>query len=76
MTKMKWIRILKSGSLWGVITSLSGAMMGPPVLNYLPTKYAGIMIIAGTLLTALSQSIPQLILDIMDEPNANMGQGG
>ena len=74
MTKSKWIKILRSGSLWGVLTTVSGAMMGPPVMNVLPTAWAGAMIIIGTLITALSQSLPQLILDIMDEPNVDMGQ--
>lgn len=63
----KWSKILRSGSFWGGITSLSGAMMGPPVLAVLPTKWAGVMIVVGTLLSVASRSIPEIIVEIANE---------
>lgn len=74
MTKSRWLKLLRSGSLWGVLTTAIGALTGPPVLAVFPTSVAGILIVLGSLITALSQSLPQLILDIMDESHVDLGE--
>lgn len=67
MTRKQWLKLFKSGSLWGGISSIAGAMMGPPVLAVLPTKWAGGMIVVGTLITVISRSLPNVVLDMMGE---------
>lgn len=60
-------KLLKSGSLWGLFTTLAGAMMGPPVLAVLDTKTAGTVIVIGSIVTALSKSLPALIEEISND---------
>lgn len=52
-------RVLKSGSFWGFLATVLGGLSGPPVLNVLPTKWAGVLIVGGAFVSALSQAIHQ-----------------
>lgn len=69
-----WRKLLLSGSFWGSLATVAGAMMGPPVLAVLPTKAAGAIIILGTLVTALSKSIPQVLAEIMNDDPVETSQ--
>ncbi len=50
-------KVLKSGSFWGFLTTVVGAVSGPPVLAVLPTKWAGALIVLGALISGLSKAV-------------------
>jgi hypothetical protein len=66
-------KLLLSGSFWGSLGTLAGAMMGPPVLAVLPTKWAGVMIVVGTIVTALSRSLPDVLKEIISNDSVADG---
>lgn len=52
---LTWIKA--HGGLLGTLTTLLGALSGPPVLAYLPTRYAGALIVIGAIVTAFSKPV-------------------
>jgi hypothetical protein len=53
----KVLAVLKSGAFWGFLTTVLGALSGPPVLAVLPTKWAGALIVVGALISGFSKAI-------------------
>lgn len=75
MTRNKWLKLLKSGSLLGLVANL--ATTGLALADKLPPKTGLVVMVFCSMLMAISQSLPQLILDIIDEgTDVNVGKGG
>ena len=49
--------VARYGGVLGFLTTIVGALSGPPVLAYLPTKYAGALIVVGAVLQALTKPV-------------------
>lgn len=49
--------LAKHGGVFGTLTTLIGALCGPPVLAVLPTKWAGVLIVVGAVWAAFSKPV-------------------
>lgn len=74
MTKAKILKVLRSGAVASLIASIGSAALG--LVGVLSPNHAIIATMLGTLLATLSKSLPQLILELMDDTDVNLGQGG
>jgi hypothetical protein len=74
MTKAKWLKLLRSGSLIGLVTSISTT--GLALSDKLTPKTGLIVMVCCSFLMAISKALPQLILELMDDNDAILGQSG
>lgn len=72
MTRKKLIKIFKSGAVVSLLVSTASAITG--LAGIMPPDRAMIATAIGTLMATFSQSLPALILEILDEEDVNLGE--